>query len=91
MSVKSSISLSDRQAAFARSLVEQGRYSSVSAVIQNGLELLRQQTEAEEAKTAALKCLLVDRLGGDFVESAEMQTRVASMIDKKRRSLRVDG
>jgi len=47
MGVKSSISLSDQQDAFARSLVEQGRFSSVSAVIQNGLDLLRQRTEAE--------------------------------------------
>ena len=51
MSVKSSISLSDQQDAFARSLVEHGRFSSVSAVIQSGLELLRQKTEAEDAET----------------------------------------
>ncbi len=91
MGVKSSISLSDQQAAFARRLVEQGRFSSVSAVVQNGLDLLRQRTEAEEAETAALKAVLADRLRGDFVTGAEMETRVATMIDKKRRNARVEG
>ena len=90
MSVKSSISLSDQQAAFARGLVEQGRYSSVSAVIQNGLELLRQRTEAEEVETAALSALLQARLQGDFVSATDMDGRVARMMDKKRRNARVD-
>lgn len=90
MGVKSSISLSDQQDAFARRLVEQGRFSSVSAVIQNGLDLLRQRTDAEETETAALKILLADRLRGDFVSGAEMETRVAAMIDGKRQNTRVD-
>ncbi len=91
MGVKSSISLSDQQDAFARRLVEQGRFSSVSAVVQNGLDLLRQRTEAEEAETAALKAVLADRLRGEVVSGSEMETRVAAMIDKKRRNARVDG
>ena len=90
MSVKSSISLSDQQNAFARTLVEQGRFSSVSAVIQNGLDLLRQRTEAEEVEIAALKTLLLDRQKGSFVSAQEMGTRVADMIEKKRRVSRVD-
>lgn len=90
MGVKSSISLSDQQDAFARSLVEQGRFSSVSAVIQNGLDLLRQRTEAEEIETAALKALLQTRSQGDFMSSADMDGRIATMINKKRRSARVD-
>lgn len=90
MGVKSSISLSDQQAAFARQLVEQGRYSSVSAVIQNGLDLLRQRTEAEEVGTEALKAVLLARTQGDFVSGAEMDGRIASMIDRKRQTARVD-
>jgi antitoxin ParD1/3/4 len=46
MGAKSSISLSDQQDAFARRLVEQSRFSSVSAVVQNGLDFLRQKTKA---------------------------------------------
>ncbi|KEO59991.1 ribbon-helix-helix domain-containing protein [Thioclava indica] len=90
MSVKSSISLSDQQDAFARGLVEQGRFSSVSAVIQNGLDLLRQKTEADEAETAALQLLLVERQGGAFVSGPEMQSRVSAMIGRKRRGPRVE-
>ena len=91
MGVKSSISLSDQQDAFARSLVAQGRFSSVSAVIQNGLDLLQQRTEAEAAETAALKALLADRQTGDFVSGSDMQSRVTAMLDKKRRGPRVEG
>jgi antitoxin ParD1/3/4 len=83
MSVKSSISLSDQQDALAQRLVEQGQFSSVSAVVQNGRDLLRQRTEAEVAEMAALKALLADRFRGDFVSEAEMEARVAAMIDKK--------
>ena len=77
--------------AFARRLVDQGRYSSVSAVIQNGLDLLRQHTEAQEAETAALKSVLANRLHSDFVTASKMKNRVTEMMDKKRRNARVDG
>lgn len=90
MSVKSSISLSDQQDAFARALVEQGRFSSVSAVIQNGLDLLRQRTEAEEVESAALKALLLERQKGPFVSVQNMETCIASMIEQKRRDSRAD-
>lgn len=90
MVVKSSISLSDQQDAFARDLVEQGRFSSVSAVIQNGLDLLRQKTEAEEIEIAALKTLLSERRIGSFVTAETMKTRVAAMIEKRRRDARMD-
>lgn len=55
MTVKFSISLTNEQDAFARQLVQQGRFSSVSAVIQQGLDLLRHKTEADQAETEALK------------------------------------
>lgn len=84
MSVKSSISLTELQAVFARTLVDDGRYSSVSAVIQQGLDLLRQQTEAAETETAALKAILTERAGGVFVASDTMRSRVDDMISKKR-------
>lgn len=90
MGVKSSISLSDQQDAFARALVEQGRFSSINAVIQNGLDLLRQKTEADEVETAALKALLVERQRGPFVSGSEMQSRINAMIERKRRKPRVD-
>ena len=83
MTVKSSISLTDQQDAFARELVRRGRYSSVSAVVQQGLDLLRQQIEAQE--TEALRALVAQRRTGAFVPADRMQERVARMQDRKRR------
>ncbi|ASP73884.1 transcriptional regulator (plasmid) [Sinorhizobium meliloti] len=90
MSVKSSISLTDQQDAFARSLVESGRYSSMSSVLQQGLELLRQKTEAETVETAALGELVQRRLNGPMISATEMESRVAAMIERKRLVVRVD-
>ena len=86
MTVKSSISLSDEQHAFARALVEAGRYSSVSAVLQQGVDLLRQRMEAEEAETVALRALLSRRREGAFVDAEGMDARLAAMIADKRRA-----
>ena len=58
MSVKSSISLTDQQDSFARSLVEAGQFSSLSSVLQQGLEMLRRKTETEEVETQALRELI---------------------------------
>ncbi|NLS05976.1 type II toxin-antitoxin system ParD family antitoxin [Rhizobium sp. P32RR-XVIII] len=90
MSVKSSISLTDQQDAFARSLVESGRYSSMSSVLQQGLELLRQKTETETVETAALRELVQRRLKGPMISTTEMESRVETMIERKRRAVRVD-
>lgn len=86
MSVKSSISLTDSQDAFVRSLVEEGRYPSVSAVLQQGLELLRLKTEGEEIEVEALRKLLGTRREGAFVSGAAMKGRIAAIADKKRRA-----
>ncbi|PZQ50092.1 MAG: type II toxin-antitoxin system ParD family antitoxin [Rhodovulum sulfidophilum] len=90
MSVKSSISLTEQQDAFARSLVDGGHYPSLSAVIQQGLELLRQRTEADTADTEALRRLLDRRIEGAFVSETEMGARVEEMIARKRRGLDVE-
>ncbi|PVB60428.1 type II toxin-antitoxin system ParD family antitoxin [Labrenzia sp. 011] len=90
MSIKSSISLTEQQDAFARALVESGQYSSLSSVLQQGLELLRQKTELESLETQALRELIGQRMSGPAVSAAEMGTRVDAMIERKRRGLRVD-
>ena len=80
MTVKSSISLSDEHHAFARAQVQDGRFSSVSAVVQHGLDLLRQKTEDERLERAALRALLEERKHGVFVPADDMQRRVAAMV-----------
>jgi antitoxin ParD1/3/4 len=86
MTVKSSISLTDEQDAFVRSLVAVGRYPSASAVLQRGIDLLRGQMEAEEADVAALREILSERLRGRFVSSEEMLERTEAMIARNRRN-----
>ena len=87
MTVKSSISLTDEQHAFARTLVEAGRYSSVSAVLQQGVDLLlRRRMDAEELETAALRELLSRRRKGKFISAERMDTRLAGMVADKRRA-----
>ncbi len=80
MTVKTSISLTDAQEAYARKLVEEGRYSSLSAVLQQGLELLRLETEAKEAEIAALRALLEERANGEFISMEEGRKQTERMI-----------
>jgi antitoxin ParD1/3/4 len=80
MSIKASVSISDQQDMFARKLVEEGRYSSLSAVVQHGLELLREQTEAKEAELGALRALIAERMAGEFVNMEEGRRRTEELI-----------
>ncbi|MEM1234128.1 MAG: type II toxin-antitoxin system ParD family antitoxin [Pseudomonadota bacterium] len=91
MSVKSSISLSKQQDSYARDLVASGRYASLSAVLQHGLELLRDSEEAERMEQDALRLLLAERAAGPAVTAGEMDARVAAMLDDKRRALGLEG
>jgi antitoxin ParD1/3/4 len=84
MSVKASISLTEAQDAFARELVAEGRYPSLSAVLQQGLELLRQETEAREVETEALRTLLDERREGRFVGLSEGRRRTRAMLARKK-------
>jgi antitoxin ParD1/3/4 len=84
MTAKTSISLTDDQEAYARSLVESGQYPSLSAVLQRGLEMLRRDREIRDAELQALRSLISQRRAGVFVdiETGEAQTR--AMIARKR-------
>ena len=86
MTVKSSISLTDEQHAFARALVESGRYASLSAVLQHGIDLLRQRMDAGELETAALRELLSRRREGAFAGAKGMDARLAGMAADRHRA-----
>ena len=86
MTKKSSISLTDEQHAFARALVDAGRSPSLSAVLQQGVDLLRRRMDAEELESAALRALLSRRREGEFVEAERMDERLSRMIAGKRRA-----
>lgn len=85
MSVKASVSISEQQERYARGLVEDGRYSSVSAVVQQGLDLLQKKTDAEEAEVVALKLVLTERQAGPFESGAKFNRRIDDMLAEKRR------
>ena len=85
MSAKASVSISEQQDSFASELVNEGRYASLSADVQRGLELLRQETEMKDAEIAALRSLLKERAEGEFVTVAEGRNSTEAMIAEKRR------
>lgn len=85
MSVKASVSMSDQQEAFARSLVAEGRYASVSAVVQRGLELLRSETERQQAELDALRGFFAERRDGRFEDEPSARAATQAMIARKRR------
>ena len=84
MSVKASVSISGQQEIFARKLVEDGRYASLSAVVQRGLELVREETELKDAELAALKALIERRMKGRFVTMAGSDRQIQAMIARKK-------
>lgn len=89
MTVKSSISLTNDQHSFAKTLVDAGRFPSVSAVLQQGVELLRQQIEDEALERAALTEVLAQRRSGKFVSGSETDDRLARLLTRKRQAYAV--
>ena len=86
VSVKASVSITEQQDDFARSLVAEGQYASISAVVQRGLELLRSKAEREEVELAALRSFFESRSKGDFISLEEGRARTEAMIEEKRRA-----
>ena len=86
MTVKTSISLTDEQEAFARSLVETGQYPSLSAVLQRGLDMLRRDTERSNAEIEALRILIDQRRAGAFVDLDDGEAETRAMMDRKRQA-----
>lgn len=84
MTAKTSISLSDDQQAYARSLVESGQFSSLSAVLQRGLEMLRRDSEMRDAELQALRSLIDQRRSGAFVDIDVGEAETRARITRKR-------
>ncbi|WP_431860893.1 ribbon-helix-helix domain-containing protein [Azospirillum sp.] len=86
MTVKTSISLTDEQEAYARSLVEAGRYPSLSAVLQQGLEMLRRDSESRDTEVEALRLLIGRRRAAAFVDLDEGEAETQAMLERKRQA-----
>ncbi len=78
MVVKGSVSLRVDQHALAKALVGAGRFPSVSAVLQHGLELLQQQEADAQADRAALRVLLQQRSEGAFIYADQLRAKLAA-------------
>jgi antitoxin ParD1/3/4 len=86
MTAKTSISLTDDQEAYARTLVESGQYPSLSAVLQRGLEMLRRDNEMRDAELQALRSLIDQRRAGAFVDLNEGEADARAMLARKRKA-----
>jgi antitoxin ParD1/3/4 len=84
MTAKTSISLTDDQEAYARSLVESGQYPSLSAVLQRGLDMLRRESEMRDAELQALRALIDQRRAGAFVDLSAGEAETSAMLTRKR-------
>ena len=78
--IKSSVSLREDQHAFAKALVKAGRFPSVSAVLQQGLDLLQQQDADTQADRTALQVLLQQRANGAFISADQLRSKFASQV-----------
>ncbi|OWJ67254.1 ribbon-helix-helix domain-containing protein [Inquilinus limosus] len=86
MTVKTSISLTDDQEAYARGLVDSGQYPSLSAVLQRGLDMLRRDNEMQDAELQALRTLIDQRRAGPFVDLDEGEAETRAMLQRKRKA-----
>ncbi|MGF9694796.1 type II toxin-antitoxin system ParD family antitoxin [Rhizobium sp. 0TCS1.26] len=84
MSMNASVSLTPQQAEFARRLVKEGRYSSLSEVVERGLELVREETQMRDEDLEALKALIEERRKGPFLSEEESNRRIEALIASKR-------
>lgn len=87
MTVKTSISLTDQQEAYARSLVQRGDYPSLSAVLQRGLEMLRRENEEREAELEAMRRFFDERAKGPFVSLEDGEAQLRALRAKRRKAL----
>ena len=86
MTVKSSISLSNDQFAFAKAMVESGAAPSISAVLQQGVELLRAREEDRHLERQALREILKERQSGPRKSPAEIDAGLDAMFERKRKT-----
>lgn len=77
MTVRPTVSLTDQVHDFARSLVDCGRFASLSAVVQYGLTLVQREEEERQAHLAAIRADLDRRAAGPGVTTEEMDTLIA--------------
>lgn len=84
MSESYSIQLTENDEKLVFSLIENGQFNSLSAIVHRGLELVWRENEFQQTDIDALKSLLDDRRKGKFISNAEGRRRAEEMISRKR-------
>jgi len=78
MTVKPTISLTDQAHDFARSLVDKGKFASLSAVVQHGLQLIQREEAEHQARLAAIRADLSRRAETKSISTEEMDEELAA-------------
>ena len=86
MTVKPTVSLTDHGHAFARSLVDGGRFASLSAVIQHGLGLVEREEEEHRARLDAIRADLDRRAAEPPITMDELDRLLADWRAKRESS-----
>lgn len=85
MTVRMTISMPDALAEMVERLVAEGKYASHSDVIRDGLRALEARKAEHEARIAAIRDDLQDRLKGEFVSLEEGTRRLERWRAERRR------
>jgi len=78
MTAKPTISLTDQAHDFARSLVDQGKFASLSAVLQHGLQLIQREEAEHQACLDAIRADLGRRAETKSMSTEEMDEELAA-------------
>ena len=77
MTVKPTVSLTDQAYKFAKSLVARGKFASLSAVVQHGVQLVEREEETHQARLDAIRADLTQRAAQSSISADDMETRLA--------------
>lgn len=78
MTAKPTISLTDQAHEFAKSLVESGKFASLSAVMQHGLQLVEREAAEHQARLDAIRTDLERRAAKPSISTEDMDLQLAA-------------
>ena len=90
MTVKPTVSLTDKGHEFAKSLVESGKFASLSSVVQHGLRLVEREEEEHRARLDTIRADLDRRAAQTSIGTDDMDTRIAAWRSERDRTNPVD-
>ncbi len=86
MTVKPTVSLTDQGYDLAKTLVESGKFASVSAVMQYGLRLVEREEESYRARLDAIRIDLERRMQEPTLSAKDMDCMLDELLSKKRQA-----